>query len=352
MSRVRQDADRGILDLTATKIRSEQTAKKVAQWIKDNQPKEVILDDCGITTKSLRVLSLALRRNAKLLRLSLLRNHIGQSSCAAVSDILRKNSSIRYVNLLGNRICPDDSGDAESDDGEEIQDFVDTCNEMRNIRSVCGCDDQQHEVSVSIVQGSAGFNSDVLLLGMELKLSTHLKSLQFRGFWGLSEVFEALKDNTSVVRAKFCDLAKGQSDFDLALVSFLIKNYSLRTLQMGFAGGRRSESKCVLLCVLRGLAQNVGATCLQLENWHRDHETVSALGAMLRRNSTLLHLALFHREAGGSHAALRAEDMHELAAALTFNKTLRVLFIHNANMNTTHDLEGQGPRSSGEMGAG
>ena len=147
------------LNLSKTSIQTDRDAKKVAHWTNENQPHTVDLSDCDLTSKTLRVISQSLRKNTKLKLLQLQNNNIDASGCGMLSDILRKNTSIQSLNLLGNHICPDDSPshaknlnsskDEDEEEESEIQDFVETCNEMQNIRSICGClEFQEQEVTL------------------------------------------------------------------------------------------------------------------------------------------------------------------------------------------------------------
>ena len=363
------------LDLSGTSIRHEREAKKVAHWINHNQPEVINLSGCAITSHILRVMSISLRKNAQLRELSLQNNDIDTAGCGVLSDILRTNVSIQSINILGNRICPPDTNadiassqtvgmsgwkgiqdenahtstnaklTQEEVDETEIQDFVETCNEMQNLRSVCGCTVVRSEITLSTEPAhnisTNHRNSNILLLGIELKLGAEAKSLQFCGSEGLSEICDTLRENRSIVRVKLCRFQQQQQsgptecNFETPLKNFIEHNTTLRTLQLQFDAGEGTSAasvvpnaattslesgKSALLCAVRAMELNTGVTTLQLENWPRDYETLSAIGVLLRKNSNLLHLALFN-------TVLRIEDLQLICIALEYNKTLRVLSI-------------------------
>jgi hypothetical protein len=392
------DQSPACLKLT-TIIQSEQDAKCVASWISEHHPESIRLEGCGVTNNILQKLVLSIRKDSRLKFLSLLNNEIDYQACGTLSDTLRLNTAIDSINLLGNRLCPTEvklitnhespiggdplknsrSSAQESPFDEEDQvsllEFVITCNEMQNLRSVCGCKYNHNEVIISTVTPSKECASDILLLGIDLKLSTDLLSLQLTGSMGLCEIFEALKDNQAVIRATFGSFYNPDRDFDLALLMFLERNTQLLTLQFCFTHDdnetaskttvdaanaetlstvklatrsttlalqhhtksvsawspakqqqrqrlqRSNESdRNIMLCILSAMAKNDGITTLQMDEWPRSHEIIVSMAAMLRSNAHLLHLGLFG-------TAMKPEDLVTIAGGLEYNTALRVLFL-------------------------
>jgi hypothetical protein len=383
-----------------TIIQSEQDAKSVASWISEHHPESIRLEGCGVTNNILQKLVLSIRKDSRLKFLSLLNNEIDYQACGTLSDTLRLNTTIDSINLLGNRLCPTEAklvtnhespigGDLlkdsrssaqespfDEEDQVSLLEFVITCNEMQNLRSVCGCKYNHNEVIISTVTPSKECASDILLLGIDLKLSTDLLSLQLSGSMGLCEIFEALKDNQAVIRATFGSFYNPDRDFDLALLMFLERNTQLLTLQFCFTHDdietasktavdaanaetlstvtlatrsttlalqhhtksvsawspakqqqqrqrlqRSNESdRNIMLCILSAMAKNDGITTLQLDEWPRSHETIVSMAAMLRSNAHLLHLGLFG-------TAMKPEDLVAIAGGLEYNTALRVLFL-------------------------
>lgn len=330
-------------------IATEQSARKFAAWIDDNHPEEVDLAARNVNDEIVRILSKSLRRDKKLRQLSLCNNRITSGSCSIVADILRNNSNVTSLNLLYNSICSTASGNYDSQ--SFIHEFVETCNEMQNIRSVCGCSSFNNELVLASDDDKE--LSNVLLLGIDLRLDTDLISLRYRGSLGLSEIFESLRDNRSLVRGTFSCIQSGSGEFDLALITFLEHNLSAKTLQFAFTAIDQTDkstissaveseaefAKSIMLCIVRSMEKNLGVTCLQLDSWPRDRETLTGLVSMLRKNCTLLHLALFS-------SVLRTSDLEAIAGALEYNTTLRVLYINDRSCREHNNSGGRAP--SGE----
>lgn len=307
-------------------ITNDSDARKFAVWVDENHPTEVNLSSSSVTDQTLKLVATSLRRNHKLQRVTLDNNSITGTGCSIVADILRNNAHISSVTLLHNPIC---SNAQLYDNQASIREFVETCNEMQNIRSVCGCSSSVNEVSLASSDDTE--QSNVLLLGIDLRLDTDLLSLRYGGSAGLSEVFESLRDNRSLVRGAFCDLRASSEEFDLALITFLEQNMAIKTLQFSFSADNKSteaaelgSEKGIMLCIARSMEKNLGVTCLQLDSWPRDRETVTGIVSMLRKNTTLLHVALFN-------TPLRVSDLEAMAGALEYNTTLRVLHINDAS---------------------
>lgn len=338
-SKLQECTGQPILDLSHVHLHDERDAKKVAKSITENSFIDIDLSVCSITSQALRILSSSLRKNHQLQYLFLNNNCIDPTGIVVIIDILRGNKNIESINLRGNQLFPAEvSGtEAEEDaDQSDIEELVETCCELQNLKSICGCGEFSQEIVVCRSDSDSELYSDVLLLGIELKLGVDLTSLKYWGPVGLSEVFEALKDNRTVLHAEFHCFQDGAIDFGLPLITFLQNNSTIKSLSFAFshhdpsatAGYSKLQKmllsgKNTLLCLLRSLENNVGVTSLQLDAWVRDTETVLALAALLRKNATLLHLTLF-----GSN--LRAEDFVLLAHSLEYNHTLRVLCVNKA----------------------
>lgn len=325
-------------------LATDLSTRKFAKWVDENHPVELDLASRDVNDLTLKIMSTSLRRNNKLRQLLLNNNSITANGCGIVADVLRNNSTICSINLLYNPICATTSD--SYDNQASIHDFVETCNEMQNIRSVCGLGLLDNEVVLSSNDDKE--QSNVLLLGIDLRLDTDLTSLRYGGSLGLSEIFESLRDNRSLVRASFTGVQPGSGEFDLALITFLEHNLSVKTLQFAFSpiakegtDHREAEStKNILMCIARSMEKNLGVTCLQLDAWPRDRETVTALASMLRKNSTLLHLALFN-------SALRVVDMETIGGALEYNTTLRVLYINENSCESPSGGQGESPDNGG-----
>lgn len=327
------------MDISHILVDDAESAKRVAKSIAENSFIDVDLSGCGITSRTLRMLSGSLRKNHQLQYLFLNNNKLDPAGIKTIIDILHENNNIESINLRGNQLFPAEGARTEVKDEEElteIEELVETCCDLQNLKSICGCGEFNQEIVVSATESDIELYSDVLLLGIELKLGVDLTSLQYWGPVGLSEVFEGLKDNRTVLHAQFSRFQGGTVDFSLPMLSFLQNNSTVKSLQFAFdqpdpaaaAGYSKQQKqllpgKSTLLCLLRGLENNVGVTSLQLDCWVRDTETTLAIAALLRKNTTLLHLTLF-----GS--SLRAEDLVLIAHSLEYNHSLRMLSVNKA----------------------
>ena len=364
VSRLQHCSGQPSLDLSHIDLSNEGDAKSVVKSVYENKFIDIDLSVCGITSDVLRTLASSLRKNTQLQYLFLNNNSIDSTGIATITGILRVNKNIESINLRGNQLFPAEITYTEDDeeDQSEIEELVETCCELQNLKSICGCGEFNQEIVVSATGSDSELYSDILLLGIELKLGVDLTSLQYWGSVGLSEVFEALKDNRTVLHAQFNRFQEGTIDFDSLLMNCLQSNSNLKSLQFAFEPFDASNTvgygklqrqqqagKNTLIAIWNSLENNVGVTSLQLDAWARDADTTAALAVLLRKNATLLHLSLFH-------TALLVEDLVMIAHSLEYNNTLRVISVNktayiasdtsNGRTSPNHLTQSSGGRST------
>ena len=275
-------AQTGILDLSNKNINSLDLIKELTQWIKENNPIQIYLENCELDDEKIKYLSELIETNSIQL-LCLRFNKITDKSTNKICNMLRKNSTLKCIDLLRNNLV-------------DIDPLITLLCQSSYLESVCGLWSHFRELVIRDEISTA----DAQMIAAEMKKNKNLAFLDANYSENLNAIGMSLVDNTVLNSLKLLGV-NFSINFANTLATGLSNNSSLKTLSIAASnssnikrvGLAEAENNKALHVIIKSLEKNDGLTTLRLENFNFQIETYQALANLIKVNKNLLYLGFF-----------------------------------------------------------
>jgi len=271
----------GILDLSNKNINSLDLIKELTQWIKDNNPIQIYLENCELDDEKIKYLSEFIETSHSIQLLCLRSNKITDKGLNVICNMLGKNNTLKCIDLLRNNLV-------------DIDPLLTVLRQSSYLESVCGLWSHFRELVIRDEISA----TDAEMIAAEMKKNKNLAFLDANYSENLNVIGMSLVDNTVLNSLKLLGV-NFSINFANTLAAGLSNNSSLKSLSIAASSKSNikrvgeAENNKALHIIIKSLEKNDSLTTLRLENFNFQIETYQALANLIKVNKNLLYLGFF-----------------------------------------------------------